>query len=70
MLRGVIGGLGIGGAGGWGRLNLGVSSGKSGRPRTRRLRRQTQGSRLSLYVEEALWVRGCPRQVTLVAALE
>ena len=70
VLGGVIGG-GVGtGTGGWGRLNLGVSNGKSGNPRTRRLRRQTQGSRLSLYVEEALTVRGYPRQVTLVTRVE
>ena len=70
VFGGVIGG-GVGtGTGGWGRLNLGGSNGKSGNPRTRRLRRQTQGSRLSLYVEEALTERGSPRQVTLVTRVE
>ena len=67
----MLGGVGIGGGGGTGmggcgRLNLGVSNGKSGSPRITRLRRHTQGSRLSLYADEALTVRGCPRQVTLV----
>ena len=66
----VLVGVGIGGGvgtGGCGRLNLGVSNGKSGNPRIRRLRRHTQGSRLLLYVDAALLtVRGCPRQVTLV----
>ena len=37
-------------------MKIGVSNGKRGNTRTRRLRRQTQGSRLSVF---------CPKQVTL-----
>ena len=63
VLGGVIGGAGTG-KGGCGRLNLGVSKGKSGNPRIRRLRRHTQRSKLLLDAKAK--VRGCPRQVTLV----
>ena len=63
------GGVGTG-MGGCGRLNLGVSNGKRGNPRIRRLRRHTQGSRLLLFTVAALLkVRGSPRQVTLVELL-
>ena len=68
-MSGVLGGLGIGGgvgAGSCGRLKIGVCNGKRGSTRIKRLPRITQASRLYADVGEALNVRGCPRQVTLV----
>ena len=64
-------GLGvIGGGLGRGRSSLGdCKIGMRGRLSTSKLRKHTQGSRLLLYMEEALKVRGCPRQVNVDSGL-